>query len=335
MFKKAVLKFSLIYSLLFFLFFWSFSAIFYVYLENSFGEPYIAKVKQRVEQENVNSTFSDPGLIIVTKTTEVTLEHLREALVIINCSLLILIPFASWALAKRTLSPIKEVHTKQEQFVSDASHELKTPLAIAAGEIDVALKSDRSKSYYIKTLINIKEEILRLSSLVLGLLSLTRSEDNPAVILTDKIDIIDLVNKAVASLSRAFKVNKIMLVFNFPEETGVVMGNQPMLMQLFTDLLENALKFSPSRTTVTVNIVKINQEMHISISDQGIGIDIMLQDKIFDRFYRADISRNMTKGYGLGLSIAKSIVKAHKGKILVESVPGRGAKFTVILPLSS
>jgi signal transduction histidine kinase len=261
-----------------------------------------------------------------------TLENFGKGLVVVNIFFLFLIPAVSWVLARRTLAPLQLNLQKQKQFVSDASHELRTPLTIAANEIEVTLQQDRPLAYYKKALNAVKEEVSRLSTLVTSLLLLAQHENSSAKVVTSDVEIIDVISKAVASLARKFEEKKIRSQIHFPEENVVVKGNATMLEQLFTNLLDNALKFSHEQTIITVSIEKKAHEAEISIKDEGMGISKEDQAKIFDRFYRVDSSRTQTKGYGLGLAIAKTIAEFHCGAITVTSTPGKGSIFTIILP---
>ena len=340
MFKRAVLKLTFLYSFLFFILFWSFSIGLYAHLSQSFKQGYVTKVKERVRHEvnksGLYQTVTDFSIehsnTFFNKSAEVTLENFRKGLVLVNLLLLFGIPIISWLLVKKTLSPIREVMQKQKQFLSDASHELLTPLTIAANEIEVALKQQRETSYYVKTLDTLKGEVSRLSTLVSNLLILARHENTSQPISMHEVEIVDLISKVVAALARKFEDKKVRYTINFPEENIVVKGNATMLEQLFTNLIDNAFKFSPVDKSIEISIQKKRQHAEISVQDHGIGIAKDEQQKIFDRFYRVDTSRTQTKGYGLGLSLAKTIVEVHEGSITLHSEPGKGSMFVVTLP---
>ncbi len=340
MFKRAVLKLTCFYSFLFFLLFWSFSIGLYAYLDHTFKQGYVTQVKERVRHEvgktGAYQSFTEFSVehsnTFFNKSAEVTLENFRKGLISVNLIFILFIPTVAWLLAKKTLSPIRDILQRQKQFVSDASHELLTPLTIISNEIEVALRQQREMSYYVRTLDTIKGEISRLSGLVSNLLILAKHEDTVQSIPMQEVELVDVVGRAVSACARKFQGKAVRYTVNFPEENIVVKGNNTMLEQLFTNLLDNAFKFSPADTNITVSMQKKGRHAEVSIQDKGIGIPKEEQEKIFDRFYRIDTSRTQTQGYGLGLSIARTIVELHGGSIDIHSYAGRGSTFTVTLP---
>ncbi|MCL4339375.1 HAMP domain-containing histidine kinase [Patescibacteria group bacterium] len=336
MFKRSVIKLTILYSFLFFLLFWTFSLGLYFYLDRSFGKNYIANVKERAQNGNLGKPlrpFIEEDETLILKATEVTLENIREALLIINSILLFFIPVASFILAKQTLSPILTMLEKQNQFVSDASHELRTPLTIAASEIEVALQQKRSIPYHEKTLRTINGEIARLATLVRNLLILAQHDDTAFRTTMQELDIADPVGRAVASRRFFFKKNNISCKVKYPPESITMKGNSSLLEQLFTNLIDNAIKYSPSNTAITITIKNKNKQASVSVKDMGKGIPKEDQERIFDRFYRSNSSRWQTRGYGLGLSIAKTIAEIHNGNLTLHSAIGKGSTFTASFPL--
>ncbi len=174
MFKQAQIKLTLLYSLLFLALFWVFSFGLYFWMNNSFGEGYISQVKQR--QGRQEEEFDPRSRDVVTIAGDVALDQLLRILLGLNAGLLLIIPIVSWFLAKRTLIPLQKIHEQQKQFVSDASHEMRTPLSIITGEIEVILDKNRSAEDYKKTLESTKEETNRLSKLAESLLFLAQAD---------------------------------------------------------------------------------------------------------------------------------------------------------------
>ena len=162
MFKTAQIKLTILYSALFLLLFWLFSAGLFVWMDESLGESYISQIRER-QEEQVNTGFDDTDESITEIAADVALEKLARLLLVLNGALLVVIPGIAWILAKRTLLPIKKVHEQQKQFVSDASHELRTPLTIMSGEMEVVLNKNRCTEDYRKTLVSSKEEVDRLT----------------------------------------------------------------------------------------------------------------------------------------------------------------------------
>ena len=343
MFKRAVLKLTCLYSFLFFVLFWSFSIGLYAYLAHSFERGYITQVKERVRREigktGAYQSFTELSIehsnALFNKSQEVTLENFRRGLILVNIIFLFFIPTVAWLLARKSLSPVNDMLQRQKQFVSDASHELLTPLTIVSNEIDVALKQQRDMSYYVRTLDAMKEEVERLSALVSNLLILAKHEDTARSISMQDVELVDIVSRAVSTCSRKFQEKDLHCKVNFPEENIMVKGNATMLEQLFTNLIDNAFKFSPSGAKITVSMRSKGRHAEVVIQDEGMGIPKERQEKIFDRFYRADTSRTETKGYGLGLAIAQSIAKLHGATIGLHSQIDKGSTFTVTLPALS
>lgn len=226
------------------------------------------------------------------------------------------------------------MHEQQKQFVSDASHEMRTPLAIMSGEIEVILKKKRTVADYKKTLVSTKEETDRLSKLVENLLFLAKDNQNTQILQHESIDITDSINEVTQALLPKSKQKKVSIGLEVKAvaTAPIVKGYPSLLRQLFYNLLDNAITYTPKRGKITITLLEVKSTIVIAIHDTGIGIAKEEQSKILNRFYRVDTSRSETKGYGLGLSIVKSIIARHNGKLLITSEVKKGSTFTVILP---
>jgi signal transduction histidine kinase len=177
------------------------------------------------------------------------------------------------------------------------------------------------------------EEILRLNKLVGELETLSRYEAENLALQTERLDISDLVQRVLKNFESRFSEKHIASVFN-GRETWIE-ADRDKLSQVFINLISNAIKFTPEGGSITVKVSCVDKDASIEISDTGIGIPKEDQAHVFERFYRTDKSRSRaTGGAGIGLTIAKSIVKAHGGEISVSSEEGKGSTFTVILPVS-
>ncbi|MCL5091489.1 MAG: HAMP domain-containing histidine kinase [Patescibacteria group bacterium] len=334
MFKKTQLKLTVIYSLLFLILFWGFSFGIYYWMEHSFGEGYISKVRQVQQQDNYQGEFEDQATKIAMVSGDVALNQLRDILLTMNGIFLIIIPMVAWRLAKKSLAPIEIMYEQQKQFVSDASHELRTPLSIIKGEFDVLLKKKRASIDYQKTVRSGQEEVNRLIALVESLLVLARTQPgNDKRIPMSLVDMPDVINTVINKLSLKIKKKRLSLRFKPPTENIPFYGQELLLYQLFYNLIDNAITYTPKKGTVWITIEYKKSRGVVMIRDTGIGIPVSHLKKIFDRFYRVDSSRTQTKGFGLGLAIAKAAVEKHKGRITVSSEEGKGTIFTVILPL--
>lgn len=237
---------------------------------------------------------------------------------------------ASYLLARRTLRHIEAHHDAQSRFTSDASHELRTPLAAMRSEIEVMLRDpSTSKADLRETLESNLEEVNNLSRLSQLLLELSKA-DHASIPLTS-VRLEDVVSAATARLTQSGGRITLETSSNMPP----IHANATGLEELFTILLDNALKYSPDDTPVTITLKRRSYRAFIEITNQGHGIEAKDAPHIFERFYRADHSRThgRTAGYGLGLALAKKIVELHNGELSVKSIIDQTTTFTVILPL--
>ena len=257
---------------------------------------------------------------------------LLAQIIAINLLMLGVGSLLSYLLAERTLRPIEENMEAQTQFVSDASHELRTPLTAIRTTNEVAL---RDKSLTLskarQTIEENVDDITRLQYLTDSMLGLLRDDDKTQ--LKQDVDLQAAVGDAMNAVVPQALVKHITI------EDSVArvrfQGNPQAIAQLVTILLDNAIKYSPERSTVSISSESSSRLVTLIVSDQGIGMDEEVISQIFTRFYRADKARTRkgTHGYGLGLAIAKKIVEAHRGKINVESTLEEGTTFRIELPI--
>jgi signal transduction histidine kinase len=329
MFKKANIKLTLIYSSLFLIAFWAFSIGLYFWMGHSFGESYIGEIEQHGEFE-----FDEQDIAIANAAADVAQKQLQTTLIVINGAMLIIVPTIAWLMTRRALSPVQRIHEQQKQFVSDVAHELRTPLSIMSGELEVALRKERTLESYRQVLNSSKQEVGRLIELSENLLFLARADQVRHAIDFEQVDVTDLIGGAIADLQAESRKKEITIHFEPEEELTFVWGQSAMLRRLFLNLIDNAIQYTPSRGEIWISLSTGKQYTEVKVRDSGTGIAAEDQERIFDRFYRVDQSRSRTKGYGLGLAICKSIVELHHGTIAVRSDLGKGATFTVTLPHS-
>jgi len=257
-------------------------------------------------------------------------DHLRFNLLVFNLVMLLVGGMVSAALAKKTLEPIETAMKAQSRFTADASHELRTPLTVMQTEIEVALrKSDLSPAKVKELLESNLEEVIKLRNLSDNLLKLARDHNQDLELQTVSIE--DIGTEAMTYFVKAAQSKQISIENNLkPLE---VQANQPMMTEVLGILLDNAIKYSPNKTTITISCRQSGNTAHIDVVDQGQGISQKDLPHIFERFYRSDISRtkNTKDGYGLGLSIAKQMVELQGGTITVASTIGKGSTFTISL----
>jgi heavy metal sensor kinase len=221
---------------------------------------------------------------------------------------------------------------QMRQFSADASHELKTPLTILKGEMEVALRTPRSPEEYQRVLNSGLEELDRINHLVEGLLLLARVD---AGVL--KLDLKPVaLEKLLLEVSEQMKVvaeAHAIELHTGSLEPAPVQGDKEHLRRLVLNLLDNGIKYTPSGGKVTVTLHSKDEWVFLKITDSGIGLSKVDQQRVFSRFYRSTETRfRDERGVGLGLSIARSIAVAHGGRIEVESILGQGSTFTIFLP---
>ncbi|MEP6710479.1 MAG: ATP-binding protein, partial [Candidatus Saccharibacteria bacterium] len=253
-------------------------------------------------------------------------------LLYINLLVLVSGGVASYLMARRTLAPIQQAHEIQSRFVSDASHELRTPLAAMKTEIEVALRSKSLENQAMHELLESNlEEVNKLTALSGTLLSLSKMDYGSLT--HEKVSLEKTVKNIAASNDKTGKRIKV-------TEIGkplFVDAHQPSIDELFTILIDNALKYSPSDSLVSIQLSKRGTMAAFEITNTGKGISAENMEHIFDRFYRADNSRTggSEKGFGLGLALAKTIVELHHGELTASSAPDHATIFTVLLPIFS
>ena len=220
------------------------------------------------------------------------------------------------------------------QFSADASHELRTPLTIIRGEIELTLRSNKTPEEYRRVLQSSLEEILRMSAIIDNLLMLAKADRGGYLADFSEIDLRSLVEELFED-SEALAERKRILVSLKNAAPITIVGDRVRLRQLFLNLIDNAIKYTPDGGSVALSIEQQDGTAVFTVEDSGIGIPEDEQGKIFDRFYRVDKARSREAGgSGLGLSIAKWIAELHRGTITVESEVNRGSRFTVRLPLN-
>lgn len=217
-----------------------------------------------------------------------------------------------------------------QDFSSDVSHEFKTPLAIIRGEIDLALRKTRSPEALVETLRVIEGEVNELIRLVDDLMLLVRSDAKQLHFQKEAVSLKQILEHVRDRFQDRAQTKNISLASELSAE-GEVLGDPIYLKRLFSNLLDNAIKFTPEGGTIGLNLSSQNGWVQVTVSDTGVGIEPQLQAKVFSRFYRTDQARSH-EGSGLGLNIAKAICDAHGGAIQIESRPGQGTSVIVTFP---
>ncbi len=336
MFHSARLKLTAWYLLIIMSISFAFSAVLYTFLSHEV-ERFARAQRSRIERqrtsietlrETENTAFiRDPDLVAETK------HRVLFTLFSINGFIFIIAGGLGYILAGRTLRPIQKMVDEQHRFIQDASHELRTPLTSLKSSLEVSLRDKHATTQELKKVIEEGiEDTNRLQSLTDALLQLAQYERPENQIMMTQIDVNDIIQHAKATVLSIAKKKQISITY--VKNSYTLKGDRGSVIEIVEILLENAIKYSPKNSTITIKVEHTDRTIQIKISDSGIGIEARDLPFIFDRFYRADAARtnNETSGYGLGLSIAKHLVTKHNGTISASSILGHGTTFLVKLP---
>ncbi|MBD5490216.1 MAG: HAMP domain-containing histidine kinase [Lachnospiraceae bacterium] len=254
----------------------------------------------------------------------------RLRFLLIDVAAVLLLGIFSWFFTGRLLKPIVENQKKQALFIASASHELRTPLSVilSAAECCKSAPPER-RDGFLKTIC---QEGLRVSSLVSDMLTLSQSDNQRFPVRMEPTELDTLLMNSYEAFQPLAQEKSISLSIELPEGALPACPADPeRISQVISILIHNAISYTPEHGKITLAVSKHKERFHISVTDNGIGILEEDKKKIFDRFYRVEKSRSTKDHFGLGLSIAYEIVKAHGGNIQVSDALGGGSCFTVVL----
>lgn len=276
------------------------------------------------------SPLADPDLAHETKV------RFAFLLAILNSSIAVLAAILGYLLAGKTLQPIQHMVNEQHRFISDASHELRTPLTALKASIEVGLRDSSLSTADAQTLLTESlDDVNKLQKLSDNLLHLAQYRKPTSREQFEAVSIKKTVQAALKTVTPLAKKKQITIKKDLADVQ--VWGQADSLRELFVIILDNAIKYSPVKTEITVQTTLKRRRVDITVTDQGKGIAETDLPHIFDRFYRADTARqhDAADGYGLGLAIAEEVVRRHSGSIEVESSPGTGTTVKTSLPIYS
>lgn len=292
---------------------------------------------ERIQRFRIERLRRFPDQIpIAPELLEETKHRILFILIVINSGILIIAGGLGYILAGRTLAPIKEMVDEQNRFITDASHEMRTPLTSLKSAFEVYLRSNTQTLAEAQKLVGESiGEVNKLQSLSESLLQLAQyQKPDDRYLKFEKLSLTQVIKDAIRKIELIARQKEIAITYDAKQIE--IMGNKYGLGDLILILLDNAVKYSPQASKIIVKTKRTENFVTVSIKDQGIGIHQKDISCIFDRFYRTDRARSKSDstGYGLGLSIAKKIVEVHKGTIQVESRLGKGSVFEIKLPIS-
>jgi len=344
MFLRARLKLTLWYVTIALAISLAFSTAIYGFLVEGI-QRFARMQRARIERRLEHIPFLDPELRVSSEQHPVdladpeleleTIQRLQIILILINGSVFVLSAGLCYFVAGQTLKPIQKMVTQQQRFISDASHELKTPLTALRTTFEVALRDKNLTLTEAKDVLTQNlEEVEHMQLLSEALLKLSTYQNISSEHFSpQRLDeVVERVVKNLTPLAR--KKQMSFTVELLPVQVSAI---QQQLNELCTILIDNAVKYGNKKTKIFVTMIKTQTTAKLSIKNTGVGITAADLPHIFDRFYRADLSRSKTtvNGYGLGLAIAQQIVELHHGRIDVQSTPDHDTLFIVSFPLLS
>ena len=238
---------------------------------------------------------------------------------------------------------LQEAGQIRRDFVANVSHELRTPLTALMGFIETLRGSAKDDPEARMRFLSIMErEAGRMNRIVADLLSLSRVEADERMRPTETVDIAGLIDATISSLKPLAVTSQVHVQTNVGSNECIIAGDPDQLAQVFTNLVENAIKYSGPEATVSVDLTGPGYEtslrgqaVTIAVTDTGQGFDPVHITRLTERFYRIDSHRSREMGgTGLGLAIVKHIINRHRGRLRIESTPGQGSRFTVVLPVA-
>lgn len=278
----------------------------------------------KAENEHIRITFLDCG-----RRLDAFESFLRSSILMSLCGLAAVFLVMMFS-AERIIRPVSEAYEKQKRFITDAGHEIKTPLTIISANADL-LELDMGEN---ECLTDIRQQTKRLSALTNDLVYLARMEEADIRPHMVELPLSDIVAETVASFKAPAQAQGKELVCDI-EPLLSMKGDHKSLEQLISILMDNALKYSPGGESIFIRLKKSGRQLQLAIRNKTLApMDGESLKHLFDRFYRADASRNSsTGGYGIGLSIASAITSAHSGRIQAKSEDGSELEITVMFPI--
>jgi signal transduction histidine kinase len=261
------------------------------------------------------------------------LNQFLSGLIISGIIVILLLGVGSWWLAGKSLQSTQKAWEMQQTFIANASHELRTPLTLIRASSEVALRQTQPNSSQQDLLKDVMSECDHMSQLVEDLLLISRLDTHQLRLDHELISIPELINDVVHQFQPLVEKQKVVMTTG--KLKGEVKGDRTRLRQVLIILLDNALQHTPDNGTIMISTEQINRMVKISVQDSGIGIPQEHLEHVFERFYQVkSSSETENRGNGLGLSIAKSLVEAHEGRISITSAQGVGTTVAFVLLLA-
>ena len=262
--------------------------------------------------------FTQNSTLVVMDNTKINNDLVKE--LVSNVLLFLLCEAAifgfTYLITKWIITPVSKSFEKQKTFVADASHELKTPLSVMVASADAYFNDKDDK--WVKNMKNESERMIKLVTELLDLAKIEQEQD----ILMEQNNLSDIIESSILTFESLFYDNKIKLKYDITQNIEMLC-NENLIIELMSILIDNAIKHCTEKGKVFVNLSKSNKQIILEVKNTGLPIKKEDEEKIFERFYKVDTSRNRdSNNYGLGLAIAKNIVTRHNGEISAYSMDG-------------
>jgi heavy metal sensor kinase len=233
----------------------------------------------------------------------------------------------------RMIERLQDSLQQNRRFIADASHELRTPLTIMRGELEHMVESSHSRPEWQHSAASVLEEVERLTRIVEGLFAISRLDAGEAQAEWRPFDLASLAGETAGQMSLLAE-DKGITITTETASNVMMLGDRSRMKQVIVNVLDNAIKFTGDGGNVHISVERVGGMVELRVADNGVGIPVEAQSRVFDRFFRVDSARSRDNGgAGLGLAIVKSICLAHGGEVCLNSVPGEGTIFTIKLPL--
>jgi signal transduction histidine kinase len=325
MFRRAVLRLTLAYSLVQLAIFAAVAGGVYAYVVTTFDFDPAPEVGAAAGADAVAG--ADALAAAGPDAAEQAFGALRSGLVVAFLVLLVVVPLASWFMARAAIGPLRAGFRAQEHFVDDASHEFRTPLSVLAGELELSLSRERDAAEYREAIRRSLVVTRRLTRLTADLLQLSRGEEGGLGDAFELVELRDVVADAIPPTDAAAGVQVTVETVGNP----VVRGSHELLVRAVANVVENAVKFTPAGGRVHVRAGERGGTAEVEVTDTGPGMSAEAAAHAFERFWRADTARSVP-GHGLGLALVRQIVSRHHGRVLLEAPAGGGTRVLIALP---
>jgi signal transduction histidine kinase len=257
---------------------------------------------------------------------------LRNGIIICYAGLLVVVPALSWVMARAALLPIKASFERQQQFVDGASHEMRTPLSVIQGELELALTRPRSLREYQAAIERSLDAVAGMTRLTDDLLKLSRASKGDLEGVFAPVDVDEVIRAIVDAVPDSLHAR--VQVTMETAGSSAVWGSEELISRALGNIVDNAVKYADPSGVIRISRSVEGQNIVVSIHDDGPGMTEEQVSRAFERFWRADAART-TPGHGLGLALVEQIVKAHKGTVSLDSGPRGGTTVTVKFPPTS